>query len=70
MGKRYFNTAEMATYLSRSEKAIRELCFRRRIPHSKPGGRLLFDVDQIEEWIHSNEVVTLEEIEQEDGASV
>ena len=61
--KKYFTTKELSKYLGRSEKAIRNLCFRREIPHFKPAGRLLFDRDEINKWIYSHEVVTVEEIE-------
>ena len=61
--KKYLTTKELSKYLGRSEKAIRNLCFRREIPHFKPAGRLLFDRDEINKWIRSHEVVSLEELE-------
>jgi excisionase family DNA binding protein len=62
LNKKYFTTKELSQYLGRSEKAIRNLCFRREIPHFKPAGRLLFDIEEINSWIQSHEVVSLEEI--------
>jgi excisionase family DNA binding protein len=61
--KKYLNTTELSKYLGRSKKAIRNLCFRREIPHYKPAGRLLFDLDEINKWIRSHEVVSLEELD-------
>ena len=61
--KKFFTTRELSKYLGRSEKAIRNLCFRREIPHFKPAGRLLFDRDEINKWIRLHGVISLEEIE-------
>jgi len=62
LNKKYLTTRGLSKYLGRSEKVIRNLCFRREIPHFKPAGRLLFDMDEINRWIQSHEVVSLEEI--------
>ncbi len=63
--QKYFNTKECAKYLSRTAKAVRELARRRQIPYYKPAGRLLFDIEQINEWIKSHEIVSLEELGQQ-----
>jgi excisionase family DNA binding protein len=61
---RYFNTMEVADYLRRTRGAIGNLVLRRKIPHRKVGGRLLFDREEIDRWVKMSEGLNLEEIEQ------
>ena len=65
MDQQYFNTREMAKYLCRTEKAIRELAFRRAIPFRKPAGRLLFIKDEVDKWIEMSAGISLENLEAE-----
>jgi excisionase family DNA binding protein len=51
MDRQYLNTKQLSEYLGRSEKAVRELAFRRAIPFRKPAGRLLFIREEIDQWI-------------------
>jgi len=51
MDKLYLNTKEVAKILGRSPGAIRNLVSRNRIPYRKPGGRLLFLMNEITEWV-------------------
>jgi excisionase family DNA binding protein len=62
LNHRYLNTEEVAIYLRRTPGAVRNLVLRRRIPFKKPGGRLLFDVHQIDQWIHESTGISLDEI--------
>ena len=63
MEKRYFDTKQIAQYLNRSPKSIRNLCFRQQIPHCKIGGRLIFDLIEIQKWIKIHEVISSEKID-------
>lgn len=62
--KRYRDCNGLIEYLgnSRSPGAIRNLVMRRKIPFKKVAGRLLFDLDEVDEWIRMSEGVSLEEI--------
>jgi excisionase family DNA binding protein len=44
-----------AEFLARSAKAIYQLVERRRIPHHRAGGRLLFDRRELREWVERGE---------------
>ena len=61
--KKYLTVLELSEYIKRSPGAIRQLCLRRAIPYHKPGGRLLFNVEEIDRWIQMSEGISLEEIE-------
>lgn len=65
MDARYFNTKQLANYLGRSPKAIRELAFRRAIPFRKPAGRLLFLKSEIDLWIEKSGGLSLAKWEAE-----
>jgi len=58
----YFDTKGLASYINRSEGAIRNLVMRRAIPFRKPGGRLIFLRDEVDRWIAMSEGLTIEEI--------
>jgi predicted DNA-binding transcriptional regulator AlpA len=62
MDKKYLNVNQCAEVLGRSESALRNLCSRRKIPHRKAGGRLIFIAHEIECWIERGEGVTLDEL--------
>jgi excisionase family DNA binding protein len=47
----YLDVAGLSKYIPRSPGAIRNLVLRRVIPFHKPGGRLLFIKNEIDEWI-------------------
>ena len=49
--KIYLNTDECAEFINRSPGAVRNLVMRNKIPHRKPGGRLVFKRDEIIEWL-------------------
>ena len=57
-----FNVVEVSQYLRRSPGAIRNLVLRRGIPYHKPGGRLLFNREEIDLWIRKSEGISLEDL--------
>jgi len=59
----YLNIDELASYIKRSKGAIRNLVMRRMIPYRKPGGRLIFLKDEIDQWVQMTPGKKLEEIE-------
>lgn len=63
----YFSINELSLYLKRSPGALRNLVLRRRIPYRKPGGRILFDKSEIDEWIKKSPGLSMKEIEENDG---
>jgi excisionase family DNA binding protein len=48
---KYLSVPELGRYIGRSKGAIRNLVLRRTIPFHKPGGRLLFNREEIDQWI-------------------
>ena len=56
---------QTATFLGRTEGAVRKLCLRRTIPFRKPGGRLIFIQKEIEDWIEHSQGVRLTDLENE-----
>jgi excisionase family DNA binding protein len=42
-----------ATYLGLSRKAVYHLVERRRLPHYRPAGRLLFDRAELRAWVEA-----------------
>lgn len=57
------NTEECAMLTGFSQQTIRTYACKRLIPHFKKGGRLVFSKRQIEDWMQSERVNTLEDIE-------
>mgnify|MGYP000288203440 CR=1 FL=1 len=47
---------EAASYLSTSERHIRTLVYRRAIPHHKLGGRLRFDLAELDQMLDQGRV--------------
>ena len=54
-------TADVARMLGVSVSRIRHLVSAREIPYYKPLGRVLFSQSEIEEWIQSSRVPTIQE---------
>jgi len=65
--ERYLTVKQVSDYLKRSPGAVRNLVLRRAIPYRKPAGRLLFDREQIDEWIQKSEGISLGELLQKKG---
>lgn len=61
----YFNTKGVSEYLKRSPAAIRNLVLRRKIPFRKPGGRLIFSKEHMDQWVEMSEGVIVEDLENE-----
>jgi len=59
---RYLTVKEISDYLKRSQGAIRNLVLRRAIPYRKPAGRLLFDKEEIDQWVKGSEGISLEDL--------
>jgi len=55
--KRFYNAKELGVYLSMSEDTIRKWAVRGRIPFSKFGKALRFDIKRIESWLKKKECV-------------
>jgi len=62
---RYLGIPEVSQYVRRSPGAVRNLVLRRAIPYHKPGGRLLFDREEIDRWVKGSEGISLEKINDE-----
>lgn len=56
---------DTATFINRTESAVRKLCLRRAIPFRKPAGRLIFIRSELERWIENAPGVGLGDIENE-----
>ncbi len=56
-------SSEAARYLGISRSYLDKLCHRRKIPYSRPGGKLrFFRIDDLRAWAQQNRVATVEEI--------
>lgn len=56
------DTNGAATYLHRTPGSIRNLVMRQKIPFRKPGGRLIFFIDELDAWIEEAPGITLDDI--------
>lgn len=64
--KKVLTTEEAARYLGVSISYLYKLTMKRKIPHSKPMGKLCyFDREELEQWLLTNKVATSEQIQQE-----
>jgi excisionase family DNA binding protein len=54
---RYLNVRELACYLRKSPAAIHNMVYRRQLTAYKPGGRLLFRKEEIDQWVHKNRLL-------------
>ncbi len=57
-----WNTSDCASYLGRSEGAVRNLVLRRAIPYRKVGGRLVFLKREIDDWIETAPGLRVEDV--------
>lgn len=51
MESRYLSVDACATYIGRTQDAIRGLVKRRQIPHVKIGRRVQFDKEAVDKWV-------------------
>lgn len=54
--KKYVKADVVAEYMGLKVTTIREYCSRKTIPHIKANGTVLFDLDDIEDWLQSRKV--------------
>ena len=54
--KRLLTIKEASEYLGISEKGLYNMIYRREIPFVKLGGKLRFDIIDIEKWINDNKI--------------
>lgn len=47
---------ELAKYIRFAEGSIRQMVFKKKIPHFKVNGKVLFDRQEIDNWIKSKYV--------------
>ena len=59
---KYLNTAQVSRLIGRSEAAVRNLVLRRKIPHRRVAGRLVFIRHEVEGWIDGAEGIRPEEL--------
>ncbi len=55
MERRFYNAREIACYLGMNEDTVRKWAVRGRIPFSKFGKSLRFDMKRIEVWVKNKE---------------
>ena len=53
---RYVNAGALAEYINSTEGTVRVDTSRRKIPHIKRGRRVLYDLDEIDEWLDKQRV--------------
>jgi hypothetical protein len=59
--RRFVSLQAAAIFIDHTEKALRKLVERRKVPFRRNGRRLLFVLQELEIWFHSLPGVTLEE---------
>ena len=59
-GARYFNVAEAAAFLSLSQKAVRNLVYKRQVPFIRKGRRIRFRKSDLIYWMESDRVEPIE----------
>lgn len=63
--KRRVGLSEAAKYCGLAHRTMYKKTHRREVPHSKVGGRLFFDLDQLDAWIESGRRPMASEIAEE-----
>jgi excisionase family DNA binding protein len=63
----HLTVVELSKYIKRTPGGIRNLVLRKKIPYRKPAGRLLFNRQEIDQWIEKSEGISLREIESSNG---
>ena len=67
--KAVLTSDEAARYLGITKSYLYKLTMGRKIPHSKPMGKMVyFDRLELEAWLRSNRVATNEELERNEAA--
>jgi excisionase family DNA binding protein len=60
--KRRVGLSEAAQYCGYANRTMYKKTHRREVPHSKVGGRLFFDLDQLDAWIDAARRRTVAEV--------
>ena len=60
--KRRVGLSEAAQYVGLAERTMYKKCHFRQVPHGKVGGRLFFDLDQLDAWIDAGRRRTVAEV--------
>ena len=64
--KEVLTSEEVAKYMGISRSYLYKLTMRQQIPHYKPMGKMCyFNRAEVEKWLQSNRVATVDEIEQQ-----
>jgi len=65
VNKAPMDVKELSEYLKLSDSAIYKLTSTSQIPHYKSGKKLYFKKEDIDKWIFSNSIKTIDEVENE-----
>lgn len=61
--KRWFTLSEAAMYLDMSEDKVKRMTQSHELAFSKRGGKMYFRLDDIEAWLESTRVASLQEVD-------
>lgn len=68
MDTKYLRTTDVATYTRLSVNTIRKYVLDKKIPHIKRNGVVLFDLQEIDEWLSQGRVPVLDRKNPSKGA--
>lgn len=60
--KRRVGLSEAAPYVGLAESTLYKKCHFRTVPHGKVGGRLFFDLDELDKWLDAGRRRTVAEV--------
>jgi len=59
LARKLMNVDEAAHYVRLSKNTLYKMVSEKRIPHTKLGGRLMFPIALLDEWIKQNTVLPM-----------
>ena len=62
MEKRLLNIKEVSEYLGISQKGLYNMIYRREIPFIKIGGRVRFDIIDLDKWIERQKIKSVSSV--------